>query len=725
MSILARLFPRLHLSIRIRIFGGFAIVLGLLVVLAAISLVSVTVIGTRSEQVKDSAHTARVIAEFTLKVEDARARVLQYVLTENDGDLNQAKESLTQLQDAAQALDGLSGAGVQSANLAQMKQSAERYRLAAEDIVAAIGTRRLQAAELTKAATELRTILSAMASALVREKASSDAIEKSVRFLDAFQAGTGAAGRFLLSRNPADADAARVEMGALRTATAEVATLAADSRRVQRFVQALADPLKKFDEALQGLVASTERFAKATTAREEAARSLFELVTTTRAASAVDQAEAIGSMATVVMATRNYGLTTAAFAMAAGMLLAWMIGRGISRPVAGITEALHNLAAGDLGRAIPHTKRKDEIGVMAAAAEVFRGNLARMEQIESERREVERRALEERRLAEEREVAEAKAATERQEIAIKEAMHKIVNEFQVVIGGVIDTVSSAATELEQSAGTLTNAAKATQQRADTVAAASQEATSNVQSVASATEQMTASVGEISKQVHSSSEIARHAVGQAEKTDLRITELSKAATRIGDVVKLINAIAEQTNLLALNATIEAARAGEAGKGFAVVAQEVKALASQTAKATDEIGTQITEMQTATNESVNAIKEIGATIGKISEIAGVIASAVEEQGAATQEISRNVDAAAKGTQQVSTNIAEVGHHASETGTASAHMLQSAQSLSREGVNLKREMERFREMIRSDLADRRKFDDPTYDGPERREAGEASAA
>jgi methyl-accepting chemotaxis protein len=206
------------------------------------------------------------------------------------------------------------------------------------------------------------------------------------------------------------------------------------------------------------------------------------------------------------------------------------------------------------------------------------------------------------------------------------------------------------------------------------------------------------VGEIIRQVHESSKIAGEAVRQAERTDARIGELSQAASRIGDVVKLITAIAGQTNLLALNATIEAARAGEAGRGFAVVASEVKSLAMQTAKATEEIGTQIAGMQSATHESVAAIKEISATIGRVSEIANTIAAAVEEQGAATQEISRNVQEAAKGTAHVARNIADVNHGAAETGSASAQVLSSAKALAGEGNKLKVEVDKFLHTVRA---------------------------
>lgn len=280
----------------------------------------------------------------------------------------------------------------------------------------------------------------------------------------------------------------------------------------------------------------------------------------------------------------------------------------------------------------------------------------------------------------------------------RDSLDRLANAFRASVGGIVEKVTSTAHELESSAGALTRTADTTQQLSSVVAAASEEASANVQSVASATEQLGASVNEISRQVQESSRIAGEAVGQAEKTDARITQLSQAASRIGDVVKLITAIAEQTNLLALNATIEAARAGEAGRGFAVVAQEVKALASQTAKATDEISTQIAGMQAATQDSVAAIKEIGGTINRISEIASTIAAAVEEQGAATQEIARNVQEAAQGTAQVASNIGDVNKGAAETGSASSQVLSSAQALSTQGSNLKSEVEKFLETVRA---------------------------
>jgi methyl-accepting chemotaxis protein len=294
--------------------------------------------------------------------------------------------------------------------------------------------------------------------------------------------------------------------------------------------------------------------------------------------------------------------------------------------------------------------------------------------------------------AEQKEMEQRSAAQRRQD------MMQLADQFEAAVGEVIETVSSASTELEASATTLTSTAEHAQQLATVVASASEEASTNVQSVASATEELSSSITEISRQVQESARVASEAVSQARTTNDRVGELSKAATRIGDVVELINTIAGQTNLLALNATIEAARAGEAGKGFAVVASEVKALAEQTAKATGEIGQQIAGIQAATEHSVGAIKDISDTIEKLSEISSTIAAAVEEQGAATQEISRNVAQAAEGTQQVSSNITEVQRGASETGSASSQVLSAAQMLSGDSNRLKLEVGKFLGTVRA---------------------------
>jgi len=293
---------------------------------------------------------------------------------------------------------------------------------------------------------------------------------------------------------------------------------------------------------------------------------------------------------------------------------------------------------------------------------------------------------------------EVQAVQRRAEVQRKADMTKLADGFEGAIGEIVETVSSAATELEASASTLSSTAGRAQELATVVAAGSEEASTNVHSVASAAEEMSSSVREIGRQVQDSSRIASEAVSQAHATTERVSELSRAASRIGDVVELINAIAGQTNLLALNATIEAARAGEAGRGFAVVASEVKALAEQTAKATGEIGQQVGGIQAATQESVSAISEISGTIARLSEISAAIAAAVEQQGAATQEIARNVQQAASGTQQVSSNVGDVQRGASETGSASSQVLSAAQMLSRDSNRLKLEVGKFLNSVRA---------------------------
>ena len=313
-------------------------------------------------------------------------------------------------------------------------------------------------------------------------------------------------------------------------------------------------------------------------------------------------------------------------------------------------------------------------------------------------READARAAAMQRDTAERSAAERKAAQEQADAERKATMQKLADAFEKAVGKIVDKVSTTSMELESAAGSMSKTAETTQELSTAVAAASEESSTNVQSVASATDEMAASVEEISRQVQESSRIANDAVRQAERTDSRISDLSQAAGRIGDVIKLITAVAEQTNLLALNATIEAARAGEAGKGFAVVAQEVKQLASQTAKATDEIRGQIAGMQSATKESVAAIKEIGETIGRISQIATTVAAAVEEQGASTQEIARNVQQAAAGTAQVTGNVSEVTRGASETGTAATQVLQSAKGLANESTHLKMEVAKFLATVRA---------------------------
>ena len=358
-----------------------------------------------------------------------------------------------------------------------------------------------------------------------------------------------------------------------------------------------------------------------------------------------------------------------------GALVSFLMVRSVSQGIVSIVKPMQALGDGDLSVEIPHRGESTEMGAMANALQIFKD------------------ALIAKKAADEAAAKDADAKIER-----GRRVDAVTRQFEAVIGDIVNTVFSASSQLEASAGTLTSTADRSQRLATTVASASEEASTNVQSVASATEELSSSVTEISRQVQESARMASEAVTQARTTNDQVGELSKAAARIGDVVELINTIAGQTNLLALNATIEAARAGEAGKGFAVVATEVKALAEQTAKATGDIGQQIAGIQAATQESVGAIREISETIERLSEISATIAAAVEEQGAATQEISRNVQQAAQGTQQVSSNITDVQRGATQTGTASSEVLSAAKLLSRDSGRLKEEVGKFLVSVRA---------------------------
>ncbi len=358
-----------------------------------------------------------------------------------------------------------------------------------------------------------------------------------------------------------------------------------------------------------------------------------------------------------------------------GLGAAIYVTRDIRRGIGSILKPMGQLTDGELSVEIPHQGEATEIGRIASALQIFKEAL------------IAKKASDE-------------AANEG--MAVKAARAQRISaatgDFEVMIGELVESLASASTELEASAATMTKTSDVTMSLSDSAATASRTVTENIQAVAAATEEITSSVNEIGRQVHESNRIAGTAVSQAQKTDASIAKLSLAAGRINDVVKLISEVAAQTNLLALNATIEAARAGEAGRGFAVVASEVKALATQTAKATAEIDTQVADMQSVTEETVAAIREISSTITTISEVSSAIAAAVEQQGAATMEIARNVQQSAQLSTQVASEVTEVSRGSSETSSASGQVLTAAHSLASESDRLKSQVEQFLQTVRA---------------------------
>lgn len=358
------------------------------------------------------------------------------------------------------------------------------------------------------------------------------------------------------------------------------------------------------------------------------------------------------------------------------IMLVMALGQTVTGPVRLMTQTMSRLAAGDLEAELKGQQRRDEIGGMARAVQVFKDN-----------------AIEKARLEQEQAAAEQRSQEEKRQTVLEMA-----DRFELQVKEVVDGVSSSATEMQATAQQMSSTAEETSRQSSSVATASDQATANVQTVAATAEELSASIAEIGRQVMQSAKIAQNAVDETEATNETVKGLAEAAQKIGEVVNLINDIAGQTNLLALNATIEAARAGEAGKGFAVVAQEVKNLANQTAKATEEISAQIGAVQEETNEAVLAIDKIRGIIGEVNDIATTISSAVEEQGVSTQEIARNVQQAARGTQEVNQNIENVRKAAGETGAAADQVLNASQEMARQAEGLRSEVDRFLREIRT---------------------------
>jgi methyl-accepting chemotaxis protein len=353
----------------------------------------------------------------------------------------------------------------------------------------------------------------------------------------------------------------------------------------------------------------------------------------------------------------------------------YLTNRSIVPPILSMVGAMGRLAGGDYSVEIPAADRKDEIGLMARAVLIFKENMIKAKELAAK---------------------EAEAISAR--VARAARVNELTGTFDTDISTVLRSVASASTELQATASSMTATAEEASNQATAVAAATEEASTNVQTVAAASEELASSVNEISRQVAQSAAVAQKAVTEADRTNATVQGLFKDAASIGDVVKLISEIASQTNLLALNATIEAARAGESGRGFAVVAAEVKSLAEQTAKATDQISVQVSSIQTSSSEAVNAIKGISATINEMNEIASAIASAVEEQGSATQEIARNVQQAAVGTGEIASNVIGVQQAAGDTGAAAHQVLQASSELSRQSETMRCQVESFLSNIKA---------------------------
>jgi methyl-accepting chemotaxis protein len=434
-------------------------------------------------------------------------------------------------------------------------------------------------------------------------------------------------------------------------------------------MKALSDQLKAM-EALQDKVGN--HFAKFDAqGRELAAMTESLRVEANRGSGAVEAAAF-----DAVRRSTYVELAGAAIVTLMAIVMAWFTARSVLHPLAGMTDAMDRLAGGDTATEVPSLGRRDEVGAMAKAVQVFKENALRVELLQTERTQ-----------AAEQAAAEKKQALQSMATALEESVRRVVT-----------VVASTSEDLLAAAQGMADTADRTSRQSTAVAAASEEVSANVQTVAGASEDLTIVGRDIARQIARSSQMAGQAADQARETGATVDQLAASAQKIGEVVGLIHSIATQTNLLALNATIEAARAGDAGKGFAVVASEVKNLATQTAKATEDIGVQIAENQAATQKAVAAIRSIAKTIMDVNEITVGITGQVEKQGVATVEISHNIQMAAAGTQEVSTNIADVNRIAGETRQAASHVQEGATRLGRQFDELQQEVDRFVSSLRS---------------------------
>ncbi len=657
-----------------KIMAGFAVVLAISAASLGIAYLGFDRVSAGVSSYRNSVSEADLARNIDRELISYRSLAQYYVVTGKEDDATVALAAEASLKGAIdQAMKGTSN----PAGLDQLTRLAREFKAFTKIFADILKVKRDSALvtqnQLARGANMLRYKLDDLPSN------ADDSELQTIQFgtkkvTEQFQAVTALANTFVIN---SDQTVATSAMARLKFVENSLHAIASKDEKIAEGLKEASALLDEYRQALTKLIENSKDIDELVAEMADSAAAIVKGAGAMKADLVSDQQRLAAESDAIVGQTEQLIILLAAGGFVLGGLLAFVLGRGISRPMIAMCRAMRELAGGNFDVVLPGLGRRDELGEMAGAVEEFKLQAVAKAQ---------------------REAAEQDAKNRTADAARRAELIRFADGFEAAVGSIVSNVSASAMQLEQAAGTLTRTAETTQSLSSQVAGASEQTSGNIDSVATATEELSASVGEIGRQVSESNRIAGSAVAQAQATDARIGKLSRAAQEIGDVVKLITAIAEQTNLLALNATIEAARAGESGRGFAVVASEVKSLASQTAKATDEISNHIAGMQGATQESVAAIKEIGSTITQISNIASSIASAVEQQGAATAEIARSVQNVAQGTRAAAADIMQVNRGATETGTASEEVLHSAKMLSTESTRLRSELDRFMANIRA---------------------------
>lgn len=658
-----------NINISTKIFGGFGLVLLMLLIIGLTGGLNLNKGNEGFERYRATALQANQAGRVQANLLEARLAVKNFIINGSDQAIEQVKERLTTTLALSEHYSTLVKRDADRALIGETSVLLQKYLETFENVT------KLQSQRNDLVINQLDTIGPEMERALTSIMSSAFADQDAVA---AFRAGTTQRNlllmrlyvtKFLVTNDTKTYDRALAEAAELKkNQLIMLSELQNQNRR--ELAQKIGNLLANYEGAFKAVTATINKRNGLITGTLDAigpkvAQEMEQLKLRIKSEQDVLGPETSTSMENAVLVTEAIAALSVVFAV----LAAWFVGVGISRPILAITQAMKALSVGDTAVEIPGTDHKDEIGEMAGAVQIFKENMQKSD-------ELQRSTL-----------ARNKARDAR-------AVHvdQLTEKFNANVSVVLDSVRAASTQLESTATAMSKSANSAGDSCQLVATASEEASQNVATVATAAEELTSTIQEISAQVSNASQITNDAVVASNNAMAKIQGLAKSATSIGEVLNLISDIAEQTNLLALNATIEAARAGDAGKGFAVVASEVKNLANQTAKATGEIGDQITEIQSETSATVDAIEAIGKIVDQVAEISTSISAAIEEQGAATQEIARSVEEAARGTSGVASNIGSVSDATTDTGNKSKEVLAAGTSLNRQSDDLSGQVKQF---------------------------------